>query len=123
MIGAAGETDVVQGRVVVVTDPALERLDAGLHSADALAAGVAVLAPDSVGVSDSVNLPIVGAQEADVVGRRPVPLSRVRLVERQLDSQRETGHVSDNKGRWARLDSLEISGAVYRIKISASLFD
>jgi hypothetical protein len=40
-------------------------------------------------------------------------LSRVRFVERQLDAQRETCHVRDNKGRGTRLSSLEISSAVW----------
>jgi hypothetical protein len=34
-----------------------------------------------------------------------------RLVERQLDSQRETCHVRDGKGRSANLNSLIISSA------------
>jgi hypothetical protein len=112
LLWTAGEANVVQGRVVRVADSAVVRLDAGLQSTDALGARLAVLAPDSIRVSHSVDFALVGAQESDVVGRRPVPLGIVRPVERQLDSQSETGHVRDNKGRWTRLDSLEISGAV-----------
>jgi hypothetical protein len=112
LLWAAGEADVVQGRVVRVADSAVERLDAGLDSTNALGARLAVLAPDSICVSHSVDLALVGAQESDVVGRRPVPLGIVRPVERQLDSQSETGHVRDNKSRWTQLDTLEISGAV-----------
>jgi hypothetical protein len=108
-VGAASEADVIQCRVVVVSDPAVVRLDAGLQSANSAFTSLAVLAPDAVGVPDPIDFAIVVAHEPNIVGRRLVAL--FRLVERQLDSQRETCHVRDGKGRSANLNSLIISSA------------
>ena len=72
---------------------------------------VAVIAPDSVVVSSSVDFAIVVAHEPNVVGRRLVTL--FRLIKRHLDSQRETCHVRSGKGCGTNLNSL-ISRAMTR---------
>jgi hypothetical protein len=114
----ASEADVVEGRVVVVAEASVERLDAGLHTADAVEALATFLAPISARVSRPVDFVSVGAHEADVVGRRPVRTAAA--AGRRTDSQNEFRQVtakraSDNLLEISRTNKFELE---FEFKIS-----
>jgi hypothetical protein len=115
----ASEADVVEGRVVVVTEASVERLDAGLHTADAVEALATFLAPISARVSRPVDFVSVGAHEADVVGRRPVRTTAA-AGRRRADSQNEFRQItakraSDNLLEISRTNKFELE---FEFKIS-----
>lgn len=99
---AASETDVIEGRVV--DHYSAVRADAGLHSANAVQALGAVVAPVAARVAQSVDFAVVGAFESDVVDGRVVG-----RVASRADPQLEALHEGAER---AILDVLEAAGAI-----------